>query len=604
MKTGAPRGDLILSRLFLRLLPVQAAIAAMGSINSIVDGVFAARFVDAGTVGVIGLYYTMIRILEATGSLLTGGVSILCGKYLGGGKVESARGVCTLGLVVATAFGAFLTVLSFAAPYAVANLLGTSEALREALATYIRGYAIGILPMLLGQLLAVNLQLERQEKLGHAGITVMIVLNLVLDIYFVAVRDMGVRGLALSTSLANWGYFLVVAHYFFRRKAQLTPNLKLVEWKDTFRMIRAGFPNALLILFLAIRSLVINRVLLSFAGEDGLSALTSFNLVSGLILSAALGTGGLVRMLSSVFLGEENREGLLSMFRLALRPVLGIMLLISAAVVLLSPALAGLFFPDRTSEVFRMSRQLFFIYGFCVPLSYLCILYSSYYQAAEHRVFVNLISLMDGCLGVVIPAVLLAPVLGVLGVWLAFPIGLLLTLGMCVLYPLIRLRRRPAKAEEWLLLPPGFGRGNHLVLTISDLDGVSRTAMKVQNFCVENGLPGRIGAHAGLCLEELAGNIVRHGFGHDRKTHAIEIRVVPDGGDTVLRVKDDCISFNPEEWYKMSYDRTDPVSNVGIRLVFALAEEVVYQNLLGLNVTTVRLSETAAKGPAAEAAGM
>ena len=46
-----------------RLLPVQAAIIAMSSVNTIVDGVVAARFIDASTVGVIGLYYSMLRIL-------------------------------------------------------------------------------------------------------------------------------------------------------------------------------------------------------------------------------------------------------------------------------------------------------------------------------------------------------------------------------------------------------------------------------------------------------------------------------------------------------------------------------------------------------------
>ena len=72
--------DAMLARLFFRLLPVQAAIVAMGSINSIVDGVVAGRFIDPSTVGVVGLYYTMLRILEAVGAVLLGGVSVLSGR--------------------------------------------------------------------------------------------------------------------------------------------------------------------------------------------------------------------------------------------------------------------------------------------------------------------------------------------------------------------------------------------------------------------------------------------------------------------------------------------------------------------------------------------
>ena len=75
----------MLGRLLFRMLPVQVAIIAMGSINSIIDGVVAARFIDSSTVGVIGLYYAMLYILDASGSVLITGVNVLSGRYLGNG---------------------------------------------------------------------------------------------------------------------------------------------------------------------------------------------------------------------------------------------------------------------------------------------------------------------------------------------------------------------------------------------------------------------------------------------------------------------------------------------------------------------------------------
>ena len=238
-----------------------------------------------------------------------------------------------------------------------------------------------------------------------------------------------------------------------------------------------------------------------------------------------------------------------------------------------------------------MTRELFFIYGFFVPVTLLCIIFSSYYQAAGHKLFVNLVSLVDGYFGVVIPAALLAPVLGATGVWLAFPIGLLITLGMSALYPVIRLRRFPRGLDEWLILPPDFGKGDGLVFQLRDNEEVTRTAETVQAFCDNHGILRRTGAFAGLCLEEIASNIVCHGFHGDRKKHVIEVRVNIRQDGVVLRIKDDCIPFNPQEWYEMTSSGEDPAANVGIRLVYGLAEEVNYQNLLGLNVLTIRLSD-------------
>ena len=582
--------DAMLARLFFRLLPVQAAIVAMGSINSIVDGVVAGRFIDPSTVGVVGLYYTMLRILEAVGAVLLGGVSVLSGRYLGSGKIDQTRGICSLGMALAILIGALLTAASFAFPGTIADLLGANAELHEPLKTYILGYAFGLIPQLLGQQIAADIQLERQEGLGNAAVAAMIVTNVLLDFLFVAVQDKGVWGLALATSLANWVYFLIVAQYYFLPKAQLKPSVKLIAWNETAEMLKIGFPNALLVFCLAARSLVINRLLLVHAGGDGLSALSAFNMISGLILSVALGSGALVRILTSVFLGENNREGILTLFRLIFSKVLGMMAVIAVIEILLSPMLAAMFFPEPASEAYRLTKQLFFIYGFAIPLTLVCLSYSSYCQAAGFRLFVNILSITDGFFSMVIPALLLAPRLGALGVWLSFPLGLLITLAVSMAGPILHYMRWPKGPEEWLMMQEDFGTGNHLVLHLRKMEDLTRTAETVQGFCGENGLAGRTGAHAGLCLEEIAGNIMQHGFHADKRQHDIELRVVPRGERVVLRIKDDCIPFDPNEWYSMtSVTKDDPFRNVGIRLVYAIAREVEYQNLLGLNVLTIQL---------------
>ena len=580
----------MLYRLFTRLLPIQVAIIAMTSVNSIIDGVVAARFIDAATVGVIGLYYTMVRILDASGSVILGGVSVLSGRYLGSGRVDKTRGITSLGLALALIIGAFLSAASLIVPGTIAGLLGSSAQLRDALCAYIRGYAIGIIPQLLGQQLASMLQLERKEKLGHIAIVVMITSNLALDLLFVVVFHMGILGLALSTAAANWAYFLVVASYYFTEQAQLRPSIKLVTWKKTLQVIQIGFPGALLIFFLAARALVLNRLLLAYSGSDGLSALSTFNMVSGLIFALSIGTGSMVRMLSSVFLGEDNRESLRILIRFCLTRVMLLMTGIAAAVIIFSSALAGLFFPDTSSQVFTLTRQLFIIHSSGLPLALLCLVFSNYYQAAGHLLFVNFLSVMDGFLSTVIPALILAPVMGAFGVWLAFLIGLFITLLCSMLYPVIRLRRVPRSLDEWMLLPEEFGSAEHLVLNLHNAEDVVHTAQLVQSFCSVHDLPEKTGYYAGLCLEEIADNIVRYGFQKDQKPHDIEVRVVLHEKTVTLRIKDDCVPFNPQELYEMTTVSNDPAKNIGIRLVYGVASHIEYQNLLGLNVLTIVLA--------------
>ena len=48
----------------------------------------------------------------------------------------------------------------------------------------------------------------------------------------------------------------------------------------------------------------------------------------------------------------------------------------------------------------------------------------------------------------------------------------------------------------------------------------------------------------------------------------------------LIQMKDDCTPFDPQERAQLATG-ANPVQNIGIRMVYALAEEVTYQNLLG-----------------------
>ena len=66
------------------------------------------------------------------------------------------------------------------------------------------------------------------------------------------------------------------------------------------------------------------------------------------------------------------------------------------------------------------------------------------------------------------------------------------------------------------------------------------------------------------------------------------MRVVLKNEDVILRIKDDCVPFDPGERQKLA-ESGDVTHNTGIRLVFQIARDVQYQNILGLNVLTIRI---------------
>ena len=73
----------ILTRLMFRLLPIQILLAAIGAVNGIVSTYFASNFVGVDAMTAVGIYWPVNTLVATTATVLTGGASILCGKYLG-----------------------------------------------------------------------------------------------------------------------------------------------------------------------------------------------------------------------------------------------------------------------------------------------------------------------------------------------------------------------------------------------------------------------------------------------------------------------------------------------------------------------------------------
>ncbi|MBP5325339.1 MAG: hypothetical protein J6Y86_07590, partial [Pseudobutyrivibrio sp.] len=435
------------SVLFFKLLPVQIMIVAMGSINSIVDGVIAGQFIDAVAVGVIGIFFVVVSILNAIGSVLLGGSSVLSGRYIGSGDVDKTSGIFSLNLTLTTLISVLSSAILLIFPGAVATFCGADQNLKGILLPYIYGYALGIFPQMMAQQLGAFLQLERQSKRNYMGVATMIICNILLNITFVAVFKLGLFGLALSTAICNWIYFFILVTYYLGGKSQLKYNFKKARWSDTLNMVKIGFPGALLVFCLALRDVVLNRLLLDVGGQDALSAKSSLSMVGGLFIALCLGGGSVVRMLGSVHVGEEDRDSIKELIKIGMTKALLFSLFIAVIVVASSGIVVRIFFADTTSNVYRLACQYFVVYGISIPLIQVVQVETDYLQALGKNICVNFFSITDGFASVVIPAIILAPFMGVMGVWLATPIGIIISALVYPFYAIIHFRRIPRNID-------------------------------------------------------------------------------------------------------------------------------------------------------------
>ena len=105
--TNAQSNMKLTSKLMFRLLPVQVFLALIGSINAIISGLFATNFVGVNAMTAVGLYSPINMLIYAISTMLVGGATIMCGKYMGRNEDKKVQNVFSVAVVLSTAIALF-----------------------------------------------------------------------------------------------------------------------------------------------------------------------------------------------------------------------------------------------------------------------------------------------------------------------------------------------------------------------------------------------------------------------------------------------------------------------------------------------------------------
>ena len=588
IRLGYNSGSGVISGVFYRLLPVQILLMVLASINTIVDGLFASNFISRVAMDATGLFSPISGVINAIGMVMLGGSQILCGRFMGKNQVEATDGVFSLDLVVVFLVSALLTILCFFFNVRTALILGAKGAVADELSLYIRGISIGFIPQMISAQISAFLQMENEQNRTYVGIGAMMVANTVFDWLFIVRLNMGMFGLGIASSLANLVFMLVLLSRYIGGKTFMHFSLKSIDWKQLIKVIYIGFPGAIAAFCLSVRWMLYNFLLTRYGGDGALGAYAAFCALGAFFFAITAGVGSTTRLLASVYVSERDRTSLIATMKVALFQGATIVTAFAAVIALCAEPLTRIYYRDPVLPVYRLTILLFVINSIAMPLSEITVVVQNYYQSRGEMKIVNAIAITDGLLGSGLSALLLAPALGAVGVWWSLPINGVACLILILVYSCLKTKRFPRSFNDFIGLEDGFGvpESDRLDMVAFGMDEVINLSEKVIVFCTEKGLDPKRSYYAGLCLEEMAGNIVLHGFDKDRKKHAVDMRVVYEEDRLTIRLSDNCVPFNPKERAEI-FNPDDITRNIGVRMVARIAKSMQYQHMLGLNVLTM-----------------
>ena len=408
---------------------------------NVVDTLIVGKFVGRDALAAVGSSYTLMTFLTSILLGLCMGSGTVFSMYYGAKNNERLKKSAYTSFIMIAVCAVILSVIVFAFVDPIMAFLQVPGEVYQMMRNYLMIIFTGIAATFLYNFFAFLLRALGSSVVPLAFLAVSAVMNIVLDLVFVLVFDMGVEGAAIATVFSQYVSGVGLAVYTLVKHKELRPGGGIYE-KGLLREL-ADFS-----FLTCLQQSIMNFGILMVQG-----LINSFGIVIMAAFAAAVKIDSFAYMpvqdfgnAFSIFIaqnygaGEKERikKGIAAAFKIS--AVFSIA--ISAVVCLFAKPLMLIFIQPHETEVLAVGMQYLRVEGaFYIGIGWLFLFYGLYRAVRKPGMSVVLTIISLGTRVVLAYTLSAVPAIGVLGIWASVPIGWFLADATGFLY-YIRMRKR------------------------------------------------------------------------------------------------------------------------------------------------------------------
>ena len=256
-------------------LPIMAGNLLQQLYNT-ADTIIVGNFNGQQALSAVGACASLTVLFTALAIGFSIGAGVLISQYFGASREQELRQYAATAIVLMLAMGLLMSLIGVcSARFLLARALGTPEALLPLTLLYFRIYAAGLVFQFGYNIAAALLRALGDSKATLYFLLVSSVLNVVLDLAFVAGLGMGVAGAAIATVLSQIASCVIGFAYMHRRYALLRFSLRelRMDLKTAGRILQVGAPMAIQQSIVSCGFLFLQR-LVNYYGESMIASYT------------------------------------------------------------------------------------------------------------------------------------------------------------------------------------------------------------------------------------------------------------------------------------------------------------------------------------------
>ena len=330
-------------------LPVFIGLLLQQLYNT-VDTVIVGNFASEAALSAVGTTGSLTFLFLAVANGFSAGAGVLTSQYYGAGRYEEMRragAVSVSLLMVMGAAAAFLGLI--AGRPALKILLAVPDSFRDIAVTYFLIYCLGMIFQFGYNIVAALLRSVGDSRASMYFLLIASVVNIGLDLLFVAVFKMGAAGAAIATDISQGLSCLAAFIYMYRKypffrfgRADFRLDGKIIP-----QIAKMGFPVTLQQMIAALGIVFIQRAVNGY----GQAMTASFTVGSRIELYAQMPLNSFYMALAT-YVGQNVGAGNIDRVRKGARQTM----LLSFIVTMIIAALI-LIFSDQFIRLFGISDQ-------------------------------------------------------------------------------------------------------------------------------------------------------------------------------------------------------------------------------------------------------
>ncbi len=415
----------ITKTILVTAIPMVVALLLQTGFN-IVDAIYVGR-ISAEAIAAVSLAFPIMFFIAAIGAGVGIGATSLIARYIGAKEIEKADNVAEHALLIGCVMGVIFTIFGLLFGKRMLMLMGADSLLGISW-EYLSVIFLGSFFVMIFIIANSIFRGEGDTKTPMVFMIIATVVNIVLDPIFIFLLNMGVKGAAIATVVSNIvGCVLMIRGFMNGRSSiKIRPRYFHFNTEILKKIFVIGIPGSLAQISMSLSAFIMMRIVSYF----GTYAIAAFGIATRLDSIALLPSLGLMMALVPIIgqnVGAKKFDRAeKSTYRAA----------IIAALFSGSVGLLFFFFPSMFVSIFNTNPEVI-KYGVSylriVPLAFafvgVNICMSGSFLGTGNALTSLFFTLLRVIILIIPLALLFAFVfeLGIIGVWLAYPISIVVS---------------------------------------------------------------------------------------------------------------------------------------------------------------------------------